>query len=285
MTILFVSSELIARKMSEFHSTPSRFHGSRLADKLKRFIDLFTDRNKALHDRLMEIQSEREKSNNTTKSFFNSFKSVIGFNSTSNFPLTFAQLQARLKDISWTELSNDIDCIRSTLEKNWALFDIPIVLCLNNVRLSNFIYDNRNRSIAIIDFDHCLHDYYLIDIVSYFLELASEDYERKYPERHVQKQFLNEYLKNSTLNMANTVYDHRKPADHELEHLCDLCGLLIAPIHLYWALWAFLQALLTKPTSTFDYVNYGRIRLAQYYRHKSNFFLPVDPAKKTRPKF
>lgn len=278
-------SELIARKLSEFHSIPSRFHGSRLADKLKRFIDLFVDKDKALHDRLIEIHSEREKLSTPRKSLVNSLKSVIGLSSTPNSPLTFAQLQARLKDISWTELSKDVDGIWSALEKNWALFDIPIVLCLNNVRLSNFMYDAENRSLSIVDFDHCLHDYYLIDIVSYFLELAGEDYEKKYPERHVQKQFLAEYLKNSTLNMANTVYDHRTPADHELEHLCDLCGLLIAPIHLYWALWAFLQALLTKPTSAFDYVNYGRIRLAQYYRHKGNFFLPVDPAKKTRPKF
>ncbi|UJR32923.1 hypothetical protein I4U23_020384 [Adineta vaga] len=277
--------ELIARKLAEFHSIPSRFHGSRLADKLKQFIDLFTDKNKALHDRLVEIQTQREKSGNNTKTFFSSIKSVIGFQTTPTLPLTFAQLQNQLKDISWTELSNDIDCIQSTLEKNSSLFDIPIVLCLNNIRYENFLYDSTNRSLSIIDFDHCLHDYYLIDIVSYYLELSADDYERKYPERSIQKQFLNDYLKNSTLNMSNTVYDHRKVADHELEHLCDLCGLLIAPVHLYWALWAFLQALLIKPTSTFDYVNYGRIRLAQYYRHKNNFFLPINHSQKTRPKF
>ncbi|CAF0946558.1 unnamed protein product [Adineta ricciae] len=277
--------ELVARKLAEFHSIPSRFHGTRLADKLKQYIDLFTDKNKTLHDRLVTIQNQREKSINNTKNLFTSFKSVIGFHSIPTYPLTFAQLQTQLKDVSWMELSNDIDCIQSTLEKNGSLFDIPIVLCLNNLRLGNFRYDSTNHSIAIIDFDHCLHDYYLFDIVSFFLELSTDDYEKKYPERPIQKQFLADYLKNSTLNMSNSVYDHRKVAEYELEHLCDLCGLLIAPVHLYWALWAFLQALLTKPTNTFDYVNYGRIRLAQYYRHKSNFFLPMNQSRKPRPKF
>ncbi|CAF1404577.1 unnamed protein product [Adineta steineri] len=277
--------ELIARKIAELHLIPNKFQEPHFIDKLKHLIDLFTDKSKNLRTRLVKIQKEKEKSGYYNKNFLNSFKSVIGFNTTPTFPLTMAQLQLQLKDISWTELSNDIDCIRTIFEKNWSSFDIPVVLGLNNMRVNNFLFDSKTKEVSIIDFDHCSQNYCLIDIVQYFLELASEDFERKYPSRQIQKQFLREYLKNTTLNLSSIIYDHLKPSDLELDQLCDLCGLLIAPVHLYWALWAFLQALLTKPRSTFDYVKYGRIRLAQYYLHKNKFFLPLNHAQKDKPKF
>jgi thiamine kinase-like enzyme len=258
--------------MAGLHSIPVRFQGLQLIDKLTNFIDLFTNKNVTLHDRLVEMKRENEKlNNNNRRSLFASFKSVIGLNNIPTFPLTFDQLESQLKDISWMELSTEIDRIRSIFETNWSSLDIPIVLCLNNMKLNNFLFDTKNESISIIDFDHCSHNYCLIDIVSYFLELAKDDYETKYPHRNVQKIFLVEYLKYSKLNMSNIIYDPR--------------GLLIAPIHLYWALWGFLQVLLVKPISTIDYLNYGKIRLGQYQRHKGNLFVPLNHSQRDFPKF
>ncbi|CAF2853642.1 unnamed protein product [Rotaria sp. Silwood2] len=278
--------QLISRKMAEIHSIPIQFHGPQLSDKLKSFIDLFTNKNLTLHNRLVQMTKENEKFNNSNKkNILKSLKSVIGLNTIPIFPLTFIQLELQLKDISWIEISMDIDRIQLNFENNWSSFNIPIVLCLNNMKLNNFLFDIKIKSISIIDFDHCSHNYYLIDIVSYFLELATDDNKTKYPERSIQKIFLSDYIKNSKLNLSTIVCDQSKPTDYELEYLCNLCELLIAPVHLYWALWAFLQALLTKPTSTFDYVNYGRIRLEQYYRHKDKFFRPLNETIKNMPKF
>ncbi|CAF1171617.1 unnamed protein product [Rotaria sordida] len=276
--------QLISQKIASIHSIPIRFHGPQLFDKLKCFIDLFTNTNLSLHNRLVQITKENEKFTNN-KNVLKSFKSIIGLKNISIYPLTFIQLELKLKDILWIEISNDIDHIQANFENNWSSLNIPIVLCLNNMKIDNFLFDLKTKSITIIDFDHCSHNYYLIDIVSYFLELAKDDYETKYPQRSIQKLFLIEYLKNAKLNLSHMVYDEYKPTDHELEYLCDLCELLIAPVHLYWALWAFLQALLTKPTSTFDYVKYGKIRLEQYYKHKDKFFRPLKLTQKNVPKF
>ncbi|CAF1016640.1 unnamed protein product [Rotaria sp. Silwood1] len=278
--------QLISRRLAEIHSILIKFHAPQLSDKLKSFIDLFTDKNSILHNRLIQMTKENEKFNNSNnKNIFKSLKSAIGLNTIPILPLTLIQLELKLRNISWTEISIDIDHIQLNFEKNWSLFNIPIVLCLNKMKINNFLFDLKTKFISIIDFDHCSHNYYLIDIVSYFLELAKDDYETKYPERFIQKIFLSEYLKHSKLNLSNIIRDQSKPTDHELEYLCDLCELLIAPVHLYWALWAFLQALLTKPISTFDYVNYGKIRLQQYYRYKDKFFHPLNHTQKHMPKF
>jgi len=253
-------------------------------DRLKQFIDLFTKTNFALQDRLIEIKEQSEEDAINDTSFFTSLKSAMGLNFTPTLSLTIDQLELQLKDTSWAELSTEIDFMRTILENNWSKHGLPIVLCLNNMSIHNFLYDFKNKTMSIIDFDHCSYNYFLIDIVSYFLEFARNDPENKYPQRSIQKLFLIEYLKNSSFKLSNIIYDPLKPTDNELEHLCDLCGLLIAPIHLYWALWAFLQALLKKPTLTFDYINYGKIRLAQYQKHKANFFLPLYHRKTDTPK-
>jgi hypothetical protein len=270
----FFYSQLIARKLAEFHSIPLKFtDGSHFIDKLKQFIDLFTKKDVKLQDRLFELKANHDESCAENTSFLDTLKSAVGLSPTQ--PLSLDQLESQLKDTSWAELSTEIDFIRTIFDTHWSKHNLPIILCLNNMDIHNFLYDSKNKNISIIDFDHCSYNYFLIDIVSYFLEFAKDDYEHNYPHRNIQKLFLIEYLKHSTLNLSTLFYDPLKPMDSELEHLCDLCGLLIAPVHLYWALWAFLQALLTKPTSTFDYINYGKIRLGQYQRYKQNFFLPL----------
>ncbi|CAF3261594.1 unnamed protein product [Rotaria sp. Silwood2] len=268
--------QLISRKLAEFHSISLKVNDSlHFVDRLKQLIDLFTKKNISLHNRLIEINEKQEKPTNKNPDFFTTLKSVIGLNTTSTSALTLDQLELQLNDTTWTQLSTEIDFIKSIFENNWSKHNLPIVLCLNNMDIHNFLLDFKNKTISIIEFDHCSYSYFLIDIVSYFLELAKDNYDNNYPQRHIQKLFLTEYLKYSSLNLSNIIYDPAKPIDNELEHLCDLCGLLIAPIHLYWALWAFLHGLLTKSTSTFDYINYGKIRLAQYQKHKQNFFLPL----------
>jgi hypothetical protein len=267
--------------LAEFHSTELKSNDvPHFADKLKQFINLFTKTNVNLQNRLIQIKTKTVESATNDTSIFTSLKSAIGLSATPTSPLTLDQLELQLKDTSWAELSTEIGFIQSIFENQWSKHNLPIVLCLNNMEVHNFLYDSKNKAVSIMDFDHCSYNYFLMDIVSYFLELAKDNPENKYPHRQVQKLFLSEYLKYSSLDLSHLVFDPLKPTDWELEHLCDLCGLLIAPVHLYWALWAFLQALLTKPMATFDYVNYGKTRLEQYQRHKGNFFLPLYQSSK-----
>jgi len=107
--------------------------------------------------------------------------------------LTIDEVESHLKDTSWTELSTEIDFNRTVFDSHWSTYQIPEVLCLINLNPHNFLYDSKAHTISIIDFDHCSQAYFLLDIVSYFLELASENPENKYPTRDVQKEFLKEY--------------------------------------------------------------------------------------------
>ncbi|CAF3991666.1 unnamed protein product, partial [Rotaria magnacalcarata] len=200
--------ELIAQKLAKLHSIPIKFHGPQLSDKLMHFIDLFTNKNLALHDRLLKMKNENENSNSQNiKSVFKSLKTAIGFNKPPVFPLTFVELALRLKDISWTEISDDIDRMKLIFDNNWSSLTIPVVLCLNNMTTNNFVCDIKDQSISIIDFDHCSHNYYLIDIVSYFLAMAKDNYDTKYPARPVQKLFLIQYLKYSKFNLSTIIYN------------------------------------------------------------------------------
>ena len=270
---VFFYSQLIAKKLAEFHSIPLKFtDGSRLIDKLQQFINLFQKKDVKLQERVFEIKINFDLSA-ANGSFLDTLKYAVGLSPT--HPFSLDQLEGQLKDTSLAELSTEIDFIRTTFDTHWSKHNLPMILCLNNMDTKNFLYDSKNKNISIIDFDHCLNDYFLIDIVSFFLELAKDDYEHNYPHHSIQKLFFIEYLKHSTLNLSTLFYDPLKPIDSELEHLCYLCGLLIAPVHLYWALWAFLQALLAKPASALGYINYGKLRLAQYQKHKQNFFLPL----------
>jgi len=272
-------SQLIARKLAELHLIPLKADSvAHFTDRLKQFIDLFTKKNVNLQERIDEMKENLNESNEVNPSLLTSLKSAVGLSTTPTYSLTLDELELQLKDTSWAELSTEIDFIRTIFQDNWSKHGLPIVVCLNNMNIHNFLFDSKNQTMSIVDFDHCLYNYFLLDIVSYFVELAKDDPENKYPDRHLQKIFLAEYLQHSSLNLSNIIYDPLKPTDSELERLCDLCGLLIAPVHLYWALWAFLQAILTKPTSTFDYINYGKTRLAEYQKHKQNFFLPLYPA-------
>ncbi|CAF3558133.1 unnamed protein product [Adineta steineri] len=261
--------QLIAHKLAEFHSFPLKSTNSiDFIDKLQQFIDLFTKKNVTLDEKLKEPHEDNP-------TFLSSLKSAVGLNTIQIE--TLDQLELQLKDTSWAELSTEINFIRTVLNEHWSKHNLPIVVCLNNLHIDNFLYNSITKTTTIIDFDHCLNNYFLFDIVSYFIELTRNNPENKYPERHIQKSFLIEYLKQTSLNLSSLVYDHLKPTDMELERLCDLCGLLIAPIHLYWALWAFIQGLLNKSNSTFDYIKYGETRLHEYQKYKQNFFLPLYP--------
>ncbi|CAF2853041.1 unnamed protein product [Rotaria sp. Silwood2] len=115
----------------------------------------------------------------------------------------------------------------------------------------------------------------LFDIINHFIEYAGSnneepDYDNTYPQCDKQKQWLEIYLSNALF--LNDKFEKQMTIDE----LCDLGDCLRAPIHLYWSLLAFLEALLSPESmKKFDYIRYGRCRLKQYEKYKQNFFSSV----------
>ncbi|CAF3726899.1 unnamed protein product [Rotaria sordida] len=200
----------------------------------------------------------------STMGIFDTIKATVGLQSS---PPSLDSLESLL-DYSWSQLADDIRKIELTLNRDWS--DVPIVFCHNDTQSRNFLLDKQTNTIHIIDFEHCFHNLYLFDIENYFVEFAglgsSPDWENKYPSRERRKTFLAEYVKHAQF------LSHENSED-DLDKLCDRCHRLIALTHLYWSLWALLEALLNpEGLAQFDYVTYAKSRFDQYKLHQNNFF-------------
>ena len=231
-------SLIIARTLAKFHSIPLMDNNAQgqLVEKLRHYINLLSGINDQLYHRIKL--------------------------STSPF----------LNDLPWSKILQDIDLIERVLQDETSIWSkLTIVVCHNDTQSLNFLSDD--QKITLIDFEHCARNYWLYDVYNHFLEYAGcdteePDYDRAYPTRDKQKKWLSTYLSH-----ANFLND-RLEKTMTMDELCDLGDRLRAPIHLYWALWAFLEALLNPESmQKFDYVKYGKCRLNEYEKCKKEFFL------------
>jgi thiamine kinase-like enzyme len=190
------------------------------------------------------------------------------------------QLYQRIKfssnyDIPWLKINEDIDQIEEIFNKiNSKWSKLTIVVCHNDTQSLNFLYNE--EKIFLIDFEHCARNFWLYDVFNYFIEYAGveneePDYDQTYPSREKQKKWLEIYL--SDAEFLNNKFERSITIDE----LCDLGDDLRAPIHLYWSLWAFLEALLNPESmKKFDYIKYGKCRFKQYEKCKKDFFTSIE---------
>jgi thiamine kinase-like enzyme len=254
-------SLLVARKLAEYHSIPTDDQSlnkkSKLVEKLFHYLNLLNGKNPQLRERLQSIEAPK-------MGVLGTLKTAISLQS--NSP-SLDSLESHL-EYSWSQLFDDIKEIESTFDRDWI--NVPVVFCHNDTQSRSFLLDKQTNTIRIIDFEHCMHNFYLFDIANYFIEFAglgsSPDWTKKYPSREQRKVFLDEYLKH-----AHFVSHPNR--DGVLEKLCDQCHRLVALTHLYWSLWALLEALVNHGAlSQFDYVTYAKNHFNQYKLGKDNFF-------------
>lgn len=183
-----------------------------------------------------------------------------------------------LNDISWSKINEDIDKIEEILNtKNSIWSNLSIVVCHNDTQSLNFLFDeNKNNKISLIDFEHCARNMWLYDVFNYFIEYAGfdneePDYDQKYPSRDKQKKWLEIYLSNASF------LNDKIEKQMTIDELCNLGDYLRAPVHLYWSLWAFLEALLSPESmQKFDYIKYGKWRLNYFEKYKNEFFSSIE---------
>lgn len=233
-----IISLTIARTLARFHSIPLMDNNTQgqLVEKLRHYINLLSGINNELYKRLK-------------------LSSIPYFN-----------------DISWSEIIEDIDQIEEIFNNSkWS--KLSIVVCHNDTQSLNFLYNE--QKISLIDFEHCARNIWLYDVYNHFLEYAGVeheelDYDQAYPSRKIQRKWLETYLSHATF--LNDKFEKSLSIDE----LCDLGDNLRAPIHLYWSLWAFLEALLNPESmKKFDYIKYGKCRLKEYEKYKNDFFSSV----------
>ena len=259
--LLYRFSLLVAKKLAEYHSIPSDDNSQKkkqqLVEKLRHYLNLLNGTNSQLRERLETMKSPK-------MGILGTIKATVGLQSS---PPSLDSLESLL-DYSWSQLAEDIAKIEITFDRDWS--NIPIVFCHNDTQSRNFLHEKQTNTMRIIDFEHCFHNLCLFDIANYFVEFAglgsSPDWASKYPTEERRKSFLAEYLK-------HVRYLPYQNIENELEKLCDYCHRLIALPHLYWSLWALLEALVNpEALAQFDYVTYAKSRFNQYKLHKNNFF-------------
>ncbi|CAF1162495.1 unnamed protein product [Adineta ricciae] len=251
----------LAAKLAAFHSVPSddgnNEKKSRLTEKLDHYVHLLNGTNSQLRHRLEAMEP-------SATGMLDAIKTTVGLQSS---PPSLDSLESFF-EYSFAQLDDDLHQIKSTLKQKWS--DIPVVLCHNDTLSRNFLFDKQTNTMHMIDFEHSFDNLYLYDIENYFVEFAglssSPDWSKKYPSRERRLNFISEYVKHAD-------FLHKKPGADELEKLCDRCHCLLPLTHLYWALWAVLEAMLNpEALSEFDYVNYAKNRFTQYKLHKNEFF-------------
>eukprot|EP00850_Spirogloea_muscicola_P022452 SM000296S11287 [mRNA] locus=s296:198:3877:+ [translate_table: standard] len=163
----------------------------------------------------------------------------------------------RLADVSFEELTTEIERLKVATDCLCA----PVVFAHNDLLSGNFMYEAKNGALHIIDFEYGSYSFRGYDIGNHFNEYAGLDCDySRYPEKDAQYLFFRSYLSPDNPEEA--------PAT-ELDrlHVETNCYALVS--HLYWAVWALVQA--NYSPIDFDYIEYFFLRYGEYWQRRDDF--------------
>lgn len=147
----------------------------------------------------------------------------------------------------------------------------PIVFCHNDLLLKNIIYDETKNKVTFIDFEYSDYNYQAFDIANHFCEFCGVDEfdPSLYPNKEFQTTWLKTYLsKWHSLNGINLTLSELERQVNQMLETIDKFSLAA---HLYWGLWALVQAI--NSTIDFDFLSFALKRLEEYYKRKNELFI------------
>nr|XP_002130004.1 ethanolamine kinase 1 isoform X1 [Ciona intestinalis] len=141
----------------------------------------------------------------------------------------------------------------------------PLVFTHNDLLLHNIIYNKDQEKVSFIDYEYAGVNYQAADIGNHFCEFAGVeevDYSL-YPDRDFQLKWLRNYLA-CFRDVALT-----DVPDNDVERLYKQANKFALASHLFWSIWALVQAKYSK--IDFDYKGYSKLRMDEYKRRKQEF--------------
>lgn len=132
------------------------------------------------------------------------------------------------------------------LEQELSHLKSKVVFCHNDLLLANIIHNN--RKVTFIDYEYAACNYQAYDIGNHFAEFAgvsNVDYSY-YPDRDLQYEWLKIYLEEFNSQSGVT--------QKEIEDLYVQVNKFALVSHVFWALWALVQA--EHSTIEFDFIGY-----------------------------
>lgn len=162
--------------------------------------------------------------------------------------------QEKYKTISFQEVRKEV----VELKELTSLLNAPVVFAHNDLLCGNFMVNDDEEKLYIIDFEYGSYSYRGFDIGNHFNEFAGYECDYSlFPNKDEQYHFLRHYLNPD---------QPQEVSDKDLEGLYVEANSYMLASHLYWALWALIQAKMSP--IDFDYLSYFFLRYNEYKAQK-----------------
>ncbi|KAI0499278.1 hypothetical protein KFK09_020181 [Dendrobium nobile] len=163
---------------------------------------------------------------------------------------------AKYKAISFKEIRDELNALKNLTDR----LDAPVVFAHNDLLSGNLMRNDEEEKLYLIDFEYGSYNYRGYDIANHFNEYAGYDCDYSlYPDRQAQYLFLRNYLEPERPHEAD---------GKVVEALYVETNTFRLASHLYWALWAIIQAKVSP--IDFDYLSYFFLRYDEYKKQKEN---------------
>ncbi|KAJ3704897.1 hypothetical protein LUZ61_008602 [Rhynchospora tenuis] len=166
--------------------------------------------------------------------------------------------QSIYEKISFIEIHKQVNELKGLT----SLLNSPTVFAHNDLLSGNIMLNDSQGKLYFIDFEYGSYSYRGHDIGNHFNEYAGFDCDYDlYPNKEAQYHFFRNYLKPDNPQVV---------PESELEALYVETNTFRLTSHIYWALWALIQAKVS--TIEFDYLGYFFLRYNEYKKQKESCF-------------
>ncbi|XP_059288880.1 probable ethanolamine kinase [Lycium ferocissimum] len=164
----------------------------------------------------------------------------------------------KYETILFQEVHNEIIELKELTDR----LNAPVVFAHNDLLSGNLMLNEDKGKLYFIDFEYGSYNYRGFDIGNHFNEYAGYDCDYSlYPSKDEQFHFFRHYLDSDQPNEVS---------DKDLDALYVESSSYMLASHLYWALWALIQAKMSP--IDFDYISYFFMRYNEYKKQKENCF-------------
>ncbi|XP_074281050.1 putative ethanolamine kinase [Silene latifolia] len=180
------------------------------------------------------------------------------FAKASNLRFDDIEKQRKYETISFEEVQSEVTELKALTEGLHA----PVVFSHNDLLSGNIMVNEEEGKLYIIDFEYGSYNFRGFDIGNHFNEYAGYDCDYSlYPSKEDQYHFFRHYLQPDTPDEV---------PETELEALYVETNTYKLTSHMFWALWALIQAKMSP--IDFDYLSYFFLRYNEYKRQKDEAF-------------
>ncbi|XP_038698396.1 probable ethanolamine kinase isoform X1 [Tripterygium wilfordii] len=165
--------------------------------------------------------------------------------------------QEKYQKISFKEVHNEI----LELEELTGRVNSPVVFAHNDLLSGNIMVNDDEGKLYFIDFEYGSYNYRGYDIGNHFNEYGGYDCDYSlYPNKDEQYHFIRHYLQPDKPHEVS---------EKDIEALYLEANVFMLSSHIYWALWALIQAKMSP--INFDYLGYFFLRYNEYKKQKGRW--------------